>query len=46
MNEVVPDWRNNEAAAREYGWSIMDIIFDRMPGLLRHLRDTFGGGEE
>ena len=46
VNEVVADWRNNEAAAREYGWSVMDIIFDGMPGLLRHLQDTFGGIEE
>lgn len=29
--EVVPDWRNNEEAAREYGRSVMDIIFDGMP---------------
>ena len=46
VNEVVADWRNNEAAAREYGWAVMDIIFDGMPGLMRYLRDTFGGVEE
>ncbi len=35
--EVVPDWRSNEAAARAYGWSVMDTIFDGMPGFLSRM---------
>ncbi len=37
--EVVPDWRNNEAAAREYGHSLMDKIFSGMPRLLERLSE-------
>lgn len=37
VDETVPDWRNNEAAAREYGWSVMDTIFDGMPGFLNRM---------
>ncbi len=29
--EVIPDWRNNEAEAQAYAWSLMDTIFDGMP---------------
>ena len=32
--EVVPDWRRNEAAATAYGCSVMDYIFDGMPGFV------------
>ena len=32
--EVVPDWRNNEAAAISYGGSVMDYIFDGMPNFI------------
>lgn len=35
--EVVPDWRNNEAAARAYGWSVMDYIFDGMPNFTNRI---------
>ena len=35
--EVVPDWRNNEAAARKYGCSVMDTIFDGMPGFIKRM---------
>lgn len=35
--EVVPDWRNNEAAAKEYGWSVMDTIFDGMNGFVTRM---------
>ena len=34
VDEVVPDWRNNEAAARKYAISVMDYIFDGMPCFL------------
>ena len=35
--EVVPDWRNNEAAAIYYGGSVMDYIFDGMPNFITRL---------
>ena len=34
VDEVVPNWRNNEAAAQEYAISVMDYIFDGMPCFL------------
>ena len=37
--EVVPDWRDNEAAATQYGRSVMDTIFDGMPGFVRRMHD-------
>ncbi len=36
--EVVPDWRNNEAAAISYGESVMDYIFDGMPKFITRVR--------
>jgi len=36
--EAVPDWRANQAAAKEYGWSVMDVIFDGMPGFISRMR--------
>ncbi len=36
--EVVPDWRNNEAAAISYGGSVMDYIFDGMPNFVTRVR--------
>ena len=35
--EVVPDWRTNEAAAVEYGRSVMAYIVDGMPGFVRRM---------
>ena len=35
--DVVPDWRNNEAAAISYGVSIMDYIFDGMPNFINRV---------
>ncbi len=35
--EVVPDWRNNEAAASAYGQSVMDYIFDGMPNFITRM---------
>ncbi len=35
--EIVPDWRSNEIAAREYGWTVMDTIFDGMPGFISRM---------
>lgn len=32
--EVVPDWRNNMAASARYGCSVMDYIYDSVPGFL------------
>lgn len=37
VHEMVPDWRNNEAAASAYGWSIMDYIFDGMPNFITRM---------
>ena len=33
--EVVPDWLNNETAAREYGNSVMDTIYNGIPEFVR-----------
>lgn len=35
--EVVPDWRTNEAAAVEYGRSVMAYIVDGMPGFVSRM---------
>ncbi|MGI9405681.1 MAG: low molecular weight phosphatase family protein [Hyphomicrobiaceae bacterium] len=35
--EVIPDWRNNEAEAQAYAWSLMDRIFDGMPGFAERM---------
>lgn len=32
--EVVPDWRNNMDASARYGCSVIDYIYDGMPGFL------------
>ena len=32
--EVVPDWRNNMAASARYGCSVMDYIYEGVPGFL------------
>lgn len=37
VDEVIPDWRNNEAEARRYGESVMDGIFDGMPGVVERI---------
>jgi len=37
VGEVIPDWRTNENAAREYGASVMDTIFDGMPGFISRM---------
>jgi len=37
VDEVIPDWRNNWDAATEYGCSVMDYIFDGMPGFLKRM---------
>lgn len=37
VDEVVPDWRNNEAESRRYGESVMDGIFDGMPGVIERM---------
>ncbi len=34
VDEAVPDWRSNEAAAVSYGRSVMDYIFDGMPNVV------------
>ena len=39
VDEVVPDWRRNKAAAAAYGRSLMDYIFDGMPGFLGRMDD-------
>ena len=36
--DVVPDWRNNEAAAGAYGCSVMDYIFDGIPGFITRMQ--------
>ncbi len=38
VDEVVPDWRNNWDAATQYGCSVMDYIFDGMPGFLKRMK--------
>ncbi|MEM6988141.1 MAG: hypothetical protein AAF499_16580 [Pseudomonadota bacterium] len=35
--DVVPDWRNNEAASRAYGFTVMDTIYAGMAGVADHL---------
>lgn len=35
--DMVPDWRNNEVAASAYGRSVMDYIFDGMPGFITRM---------
>ncbi len=35
--EVVPDWQNNETEAAAYGCSVIDYIYDGMPGFLRRM---------
>jgi len=37
--EVVPDWRNNENAARRYGQSVMEKIFEGMPGFVERMSE-------
>jgi len=37
--EVVPDWRNNEGAAREYGQSLMARIIGGMPQFIRRMSE-------
>lgn len=34
VDQVIPDWRRNETAAAAYGRSVMDYIFDGMPGFV------------
>lgn len=44
VHEVVPDWLNNETAAQEYGWSVMDTIFDGVPGFIERLSSFIENG--
>ncbi|MGI9405926.1 MAG: low molecular weight phosphatase family protein [Hyphomicrobiaceae bacterium] len=37
--EVIPDWRNNDAEAHAYAWSLMDRIFDGMPQFVARMED-------
>jgi protein-tyrosine-phosphatase len=41
VDEVVPDWRNNEAEASRYCESVMDGIFDGMPGFIERMSASF-----
>lgn len=36
--EVIPDWRNNEASAHAYAWSVMDRIFEGTPSFVERMR--------
>lgn len=40
--EVVPDWRDNEAASAKYGCSVIDYIHDGMPALLERMDGFLG----
>ncbi len=42
--EVVPDWRRNEVAAAAYGRSIMEYIFDGMPGFVSRMHSFIRAG--
>ena len=44
VNEVIPDWRRNEEAAAAYGCSIMDYIFDGMPGFVSRMHSFIHAG--
>ncbi len=37
--EVVPDWRNNDAAASAYVRLVIDYIFDGMPGFVERMHE-------
>ena len=37
VDEIVPDWRNNDAAASAYAWSVMDYIFDGIPNFITRM---------
>ncbi len=37
VDEMVPDWRNNDAAAGAYAWSVMDYIFDGIPNFITRM---------
>ena len=43
VDEVIEDWRNNQQAAIEYGRSVMDGIFDGMPGFIERMPGFLNG---
>jgi hypothetical protein len=46
VDEVVADWRRNEAAAAAYARSVMAYIFDGMPGFIRRMRALMPAGRK
>jgi len=42
VDEMVPDWRRNQAQAVAYGCSVMDYIFDGMPRFVSRMPAFIG----
>jgi len=46
VNEVVPDWRVEHDKAVTYGCSVMDYIFDGMPGFISRIPAFMDAGQD
>lgn len=46
VDQVVPDWRENETAARAYGTEVMDYIFDGIPGFVSRMNRFMQGADQ